>query len=132
MFRRRLTEGNDNGESGARQHSSKRRPPPFPSSRPPSRPHLLSQDNFDVFVAAVVKLLPASFTVAAPHAPAAAAAAAGASLVGMRDRAREGAGRCGAVRRGVPSSPYEEVECLGMTFECLVEACTESLDSGAW
>lgn len=50
-----------------------------------------------------------------------------------------GAGLRGTMQRvrrspasGVSSSPYEEVECLGMVLECLVEACTKSLDSGAW
>lgn len=67
-----------------------------------------------MFVAAFVKLLPASLTLAAPHVPAS-------GTKTREDRPRE-----------FSSSPYEEVECLGMVLECLVEACTESLDSGAW
>lgn len=78
---------------------------------------MLCQDNFDVFLSTVVKLLPVTITLAAPS-----------TAVG------EGRARGGNVPEipGVFSSPYQEVECLGMVLECLAEACAESLKEGTW
>ncbi|CAM9655803.1 unnamed protein product [Pylaiella littoralis] len=101
------------GESSSKR-SDTRKTPSFSSSFPSTPP--LCQDSFDTFVAAFVKLLPASLSLAAPSTPATAATTA----------------TRGGRSRDSSSSPYEEAECLGMVLECLVEACTESLDSGAW
>lgn len=90
--------------------------------------------------------MPASLTLAAPQAPVSLPAqgfptynrSGGVGVGGgsgdgsASDVASSGRGvRDRAVPR-VTSSPYEEVECLGMVFECLVEACAESLEMGAW
>ncbi|CAN0238337.1 unnamed protein product, partial [Hapterophycus canaliculatus] len=115
----------------------------FSQTAPP--PLLLCQENFDAFVAAVVKLLPASLTLSAPYIPAAAAPPVSSSgSAGADDHSRHSAGSgvesgsttagrgCGRPVPEFPKSPYEELECLGLVLECLVQACTEGLDSGAW
>lgn len=142
------SEGSTGGKPASSTNSSRHKPPPSSSSScspcySPART-LLSQENLDVFVAAAVKLLPMSLTLAAPRPPDAAATTTAAPggrppRDGVADGGFSAAGSRGTKRSGRRStasaglgSPYEEVECLGMVLECLVEACTESLDSGAW
>ncbi|CAN0174327.1 unnamed protein product, partial [Ectocarpus sp. 13 AM-2016] len=111
------------------------------SSSPPRRTPtpVLSQENFDVFIAAVVKLLPASLALAAPQTPPAGppatsvqGGATGGGMTGSGVVYAEGGSRAMEPIPGVYCSPYEELECLGMVLECLVEACIESLYNGAW
>lgn len=87
---------------------------------------VLCQDNFDVFLSTVVKLLPATIALATPST------AVGVRVVSPGER--QGGARGGKVPEvpGVSSSPYQEVECLGMILECLAEACAESLKGGTW
>ncbi|CAM9806929.1 unnamed protein product, partial [Laminaria digitata] len=111
-----------------------RPPPPPPPPLPPSA--VLGPENFDIFLGAVAKLLPASLTLAAPHKPPPPPLPPPLANPGRRTRTGKrrgegGRGRSGGVS-GRSRSPYEEAECLGMVLQCLVEACTESLDSGAW
>lgn len=83
--------------------------------------------------------MPASLALAAPQTPPAGGAATavqggatGGGVTGSGVVHAEGGSRARGRIPGVTGSPYEEVECLGMVLECLVEACIESLDSGAW
>ncbi|CBJ25714.1 expressed unknown protein [Ectocarpus siliculosus] len=109
------------------------------SSSPPTPTPVLSQENLDVFIAAVVKLLPTSLALASPQkpltGPPATSVRGGATrndVTGSGVIYAESGSRVRGPIPGVSSSPYEELECLGMVLECLVEACIESLYNGAW
>lgn len=109
---------------------------------------VLGHENFDVFITAAVRLLPATLSLATPREPSAqinghsccydagSGLAAGAGVRGKTGvvEAEGSRGRSGRVprRRNPSNSPYEETESLAMVFECLVEACTECLENGAW
>ncbi|CAB1096440.1 unnamed protein product [Ectocarpus sp. CCAP 1310/34] len=133
-------------EPASRQQSSSARHKATPSSSSwssspptPTPTPVLSQENFDVFMATLVKLLPASLALAAPQTPPAGppassvqGGATGSCVTGRGVICAEGGSRARGSIPGVSSSPYEELECLGMVLECLVEACIESLYNGAW
>ncbi|CAN0251860.1 unnamed protein product [Ectocarpus sp. 4 AP-2014] len=126
-------------QSSSARHKATSSSSSWSSSPPTPTPPVLSQENFDVFIAAVVKLLPASLALAAPQTPpaeppgtSAQGGATGGGVAGSGVVYAEGGSRARGPIPGVYSSPYEELECLGMVLECLVEACIESLYNGAW
>lgn len=115
------------------------------STRLPIR-GLITPDNLDVVLPVVVRLLPATILLSKPRRPLKEVyvGVEGDASPGTGDPMRkDGRGRgrrqggdgaeSEAITGGTKSrSPYEETECLGMVFQCLVEACTECLEAGTW
>lgn len=94
----------------------------MPSSS--SLANVIGQDNFHVFITAIVRLLPATLTLATPGRPP--------PPVPGRGGGTAGKGNVGVPMAEGIRSPYCEAECLGMVFECFLETCTESLNAGGW
>lgn len=107
---------------------------------------LVTPDNLDVVLPVVVRLLPLTILLSKPRRPLKEVhvCVEGDASPGTGDPMRkDGRGRgrrqdgdgaeSEAIADGTKGrSPYEETECLGMVFQCLVEACTECLEAGTW